>query len=396
MRIGIITETFLPKVDGIANTLCHVLTHLAARPEHSALMLAPAGAPDHFANTRVIGLPAAHFPFYPELKLASPFANIGAHFDAYKPDVIHVVNPVSLGIAGLRYARRNNIPVVASYQTDIPGFVTRWGYGFLSKPLYAYLRWIHSQADLNIAPSRATRDELAAHGFKHLNIWGRGVDCARFNPSRRSDEWRARLTAGHPSAPLLMFTGRVAREKRIDWLRAVLDAIPQARLAIIGDGPARPELEQLFNDGRAVFTGFLGGVDLACAYAAADVFVFPSANETFGNVLLEAMASGLPVVAAASGGPLDVVQHGRTGLFFAPEDKRAMTAAVQNLLTDSGLARQLSLNARAEATGRSWEARIGELLAFYESAITAACARQDALRTPASPMRGFKRVASAE
>jgi glycosyltransferase involved in cell wall biosynthesis len=160
--------------------------------------------------------------------------------------------------------------------------------------------------------------------------------------------------------------GRVACEKRIDWLRAVLDALPEVRLAVVGDGPARVELEHLFGDGRTVFTGYLRGADLAGAYASADLFALPSANETFGNVVLEAMASGLPVVAAGAGGPLDVIRHAETGLLFAPEDKGALVSAVGQVLSDAALASRLERAARAEAEGRSWDAKFDELLSHYE------------------------------
>jgi glycosyltransferase involved in cell wall biosynthesis len=377
MRIAILTETFLPKIDGITNTLCYLLDYLAQQ-DHECLLLAPEGGPDWYAKTRVIGLRALPFLMYPELKLAPPGTNVSAHLAEFHPDLVHVVNPVSLGVAGLLQARRLGLPVVASYQTDIPGFAARWGFGVLSEPLWSYLRWIHNQANLTLCPSRITQLELAARGFERLAIWSRGVDKQRFHPQRRSEEWRQRLSGGDTQAPLLLFVGRLAREKRIDWLRMVLDKLPGTHLAIVGDGPVRPELEHLFAGAPVTFTGYLGGLDLAHAYASADAFVFPSANETFGNVVLEAMASGLPVIAARSGGPLDFVQHGETGLLFEPEDQRALVSAVRRVLSDHALAHQLGAAARAHAESRSWAAQFEGLLHAYQAVIDEAAMKRAA------------------
>jgi glycosyltransferase involved in cell wall biosynthesis len=377
MRIALLTETFLPKVDGITNTLCHLLEYLAEQG-HTSLLLAPEGGPDWYAKTRVIGLRAMPFLPYPELKLAPPGTNVSVHLAQFHPDLVHVVNPVSLGVAGLRQAHRMSLPVVASYQTDLPGFAARWGLGVMSEPLWSYLRWIHNQADLTLCPSRVTQLELKMRGFERLAIWSRGVDMQRFHPRHRSPEWRQRLCTGETKAPLLLFVGRLAHEKRVDWLRPVLDRLPGAQLAIVGDGPARPDLQRLFAGMPVKFVGYLGGHELACAYASADVFVFPAANETFGNVVLEAMASGLPVVAAGSGGPKDFVQHGETGLLFEPEDQRALISAVRRVLCDHALARRLGTAARRFAQGRSWATQFEALMQAYQCVIDEAVLKRAA------------------
>lgn len=374
MRIALVTETFLPKVDGIVNTLCHLLEHLARRG-HTSLLLAPNGGPAQYAAAQVIGFPTVPFPLYPELRLVTHIPAAMAHLRRFRPDIVHVINPVWLGVAGLWRARSLGLPSVASYHTDVPGFAARWGLHVAVEPLRRYLRWIHNQADLNLCPSRATQRDLEAHGFERVKVWSRGVNAERFHPRQRSAAWRDTLTGGHPDAPLLLFAGRLAPEKRIDWLRAALDAIPQARLAIVGDGPSRPALERIFSDGRTVFTGYLRGDDLARAYAAADAFIFPGANETFGNVVLEAMASGLPVVAARSGGVLDFVTDGVSGLLFDPEDKQSLVEAARALVTDAPLARRLSTEARAVAESRRWEAVLDGLLDDYAGVIAQAGAR---------------------
>ncbi|MBN1876354.1 MAG: glycosyltransferase family 1 protein [Anaerolineae bacterium] len=364
MRIAIFAETFLPKWDGIANTLCHLLEYLVAH-EHTALMFAPEGAPEHYAGAPIVGLPAFAFPFYPDLRLIPPIMNVERRLADFRPDIVHLVNPAFLGLTGLRHARTLNMPVVASYHTDLPGYTDIYRLRWFRDSLWAYFRWLHNQADLNLAPSHFTRLELEAHGFERVRVWSRGVDTEQFHPGRRSAEWRARLTGGHSDAPLLLYVGRLAAEKRVEWLRPVLDALPQVRLALVGDGPLRPALEAQFAGGPAVFTGYLRGNDLAAAYAAADLFTFPSANETFGNVILEAMASGLPVIAPHAGGPVDLIQHGYNGFTFAPQDQADWIAHIRRCVADPALTRQMGRQARISAESRSWEAVFDGLLRDY-------------------------------
>lgn len=368
MRIAFFTETFLPKIDGIVNTLCHLLDHLAVR-DHTSLLFAPQGGPFRYAHTSVIGLSGIPFPLYPELKLVPPHIDVSRRLAAFQPDLIHVLNPFSLGVVGLNQARALQVPLVASYHTDIPGFAVRWGLGLFRDPLWAYLRWLHNQADLNLCPSRATRLELEAQGIQRTRIWSRGIDTRRFNPAQRRQEWRLKLSGGQPDAPLLLYVGRLSPEKRVHWLRPLLAALPQARLAVVGDGPARSELERLFADTPTVFTGYLQGEDLAQAYAAADIFVFPAANETLGNVVLEAMASGLPVVTARAGGVLDHVRENETGLMFEPESQDSLIAAVSQLVADEDSARRLGANGRVRVQHRSWAAVLDGLLDDYETLI---------------------------
>jgi glycosyltransferase involved in cell wall biosynthesis len=365
MRIALFTETFLPKVDGIVNTLCHLLDHLALRG-HTSLLFAPGGGPERYARTSVVGLPTVPSLFYPDLRLIRPFVNVQPHLAEFKPDLIHLVNPVFQGPAALRAARRVGVPVVASYHTDIPGFLRCWRLGAISGVVRAWLRWLHNQADLNLTPSRVTRDELVANGFTHVKVWERGVDTTHFHPSRRTEAWRRRLSGGDVDAPLLLYVGRLSFEKRIDWLRPALTALPQVRLAVVGDGPARSSLERTFAGTPTIFTGYLRGEDLYNAYAAADVFAFPGANETVGNVILEAMASGLPVVAPRSGGLLDHVAHGENGLLFEPESRGDLVTVLSCLVDDPALARQLGEAGRRHAEARSWASTLDAVLEDYE------------------------------
>jgi glycosyltransferase involved in cell wall biosynthesis len=368
MRIALFTEAFLPKTDGVVTTLCHVLDHLARRG-HTSLLFAPAGAPRYYAQTPVLGLSAVPFPLYPELRLVPPTVDLCDRLTAFGPDLIHVFNPVSLGVAGLRHARQLGVPAAASYQTDLPGFAARWGLGIFSDFLWGYLRWVHDQADLNFCPSHFTLRELTERGFRNLRVWGRGVDTGRFHPGRASTEWRARLSDGHPDAPLILTVGRLSLEKRLAMLRPVIDALPQARLAIVGDGPARWMLERQFAGTPTVFTGYLRGIDLAAAYASADLFVLTGANETFGNVALEAMASGLPAVVPSTGGQVDHVFHGKNGLIYAAEDTGALVSAVTRLVGDLQLARRLGNAGRTYAEQQRWDRVLDGLVHDWQEII---------------------------
>ncbi len=265
---------------------------------------------------------------------------------------------------------------MASYHTDIPGYADQYGVSALKGPLWAYFRWLHNQAELNLCPSDYTLMELQQHGFERVNLWPHGGDTERFSPAHRSAEGRARLTDGHPEAPLLLYVGRLAAEKRIDWLRPILDAAPGVRLALVGEGPLRPALEQQFAHTATVFTGYLKGHDLAQAYASADLYVFPSASETFGNVVLEAMASGLPVVAARAGGPVNLVRDGVNGYLCDAARPDLFLAQTCHLAREHGERARLSQGARQYAQSQSWAKVLDDLLDDYAAVIRQQASRQ--------------------
>jgi glycosyltransferase involved in cell wall biosynthesis len=284
---------------------------------------------------------------------------------------VHLINPASLGLIGMRHAQALGVPIVASYQTDLPGYLAYYGCDsdLLRNSVWAYLRWLHNQADLNLCPSHFTLAELEAQDFWRLKVWGRGVDSERFSPRYRSAEWRWLVSDGRPESPILLYVGRLAREKRVEWLRPMMDVLPDARLVIVGDGPLRAELEELFSGTSTLFLGFLQGEDLARAYASADLFVFPSASETLGNVVLEAMASGLPVIAPNSGGPVDHVVDGENGFLFEPDQPQEMMALARWLVSNPAHVRRLGASARVYAETQCWEEILDDLLYEYAALV---------------------------
>ncbi|MEG3438837.1 glycosyltransferase family 1 protein [Pannus brasiliensis CCIBt3594] len=368
MRIALFTETFLPKIDGIVTRLKHTVEHLE-RAGDRVLVFSPDGGLQEYKGARIHGVSGMPLPLYPELKMAFPRPSIGRAIEKFKPDLIHVVNPAILGLGGIYYAKTMNIPLVASYHTHLPQYLQHYGLGSLEGLLWELLKLAHNQARLNLCTSTAMVRELRDHGIERVDLWQRGVDTELFQPHLSSRSMRTRLSAGNPDDPLLLYVGRVSAEKEIDRIKPVLEAIPSARLAIVGDGPHREALESHFAGTRTNFVGYLQGLELASAFASADAFLFPSRTETLGLVLLEAMAAGCPVVAAASGGIPDIVTDGENGYLFDPKDEEGLITATRRLLTATEEREKLRQNARLEAEKWSWSSATSQLQDFYRKVV---------------------------
>jgi glycosyltransferase involved in cell wall biosynthesis len=369
MRIALFTETFLPKVDGIVTRLCHTISHLQANG-HEVLIFSPNGGLTEFKGARVCGIEGFPLPLYPELKLAIPRPEIGKALETFCPDLIHIVNPAVLGLGGLFYSKWLRLPLVASYHTHLPEYLKYYGLSWLEGLLWELLKAGHNQARLNLCTSTAMVETLSIKGIERTALWQRGVDIETFHPRLRSDAMRQRLSQGHPESPLLLYVGRLSAEKEIDRIKPVLETIPQARLALVGDGPHRQDLERHFAGTATHFVGYLGGQELGAAFASADAFVFPSRTETLGLVLLEAMAAGCPVVAARSGGIPDIVQDGVNGYLFDPNDDRGAITATQKLLANPAERETLRHNARQEAERWGWAAATLQLEQYYQQVLT--------------------------
>ncbi|MBW4444263.1 MAG: glycosyltransferase family 1 protein [Plectolyngbya sp. WJT66-NPBG17] len=368
MRIALFTETFLPKVDGIVTRLKHTVDHLQ-RQGNEVLIFSPDGGLTEYKGAKIYGVSGFPLPLYPELKLALPRPAIGDELSRFKPDLIHIVNPAVLGLAGLFYSKLYSIPLVASYHTHLPEYLQHYGLGALEGVLWELLKAGHNQAEINLCTSTAMIQTLTEHGIERVNLWQRGVDTETFQPHLASLEMRSRLSQGHPEAPLLLYVGRLSAEKEVDRIKTVLESIPDARLALVGDGPNRQTLEKHFAGTNTNFVGYLGGQELASAFASSDAFVFPSRTETLGLVLLEAMAAGCPVVAARSGGIPDIVEDGVNGYLFDPTDEEGAIAATQFLLSRTEERETLRQNARSEAERWSWSAATKQLQNYYENVL---------------------------
>jgi glycosyltransferase involved in cell wall biosynthesis len=370
MRIALFTETFLPKVDGIVTRLSHTVDHLQ-RLGHQVLVVSPDGGLTEYKGARICGIPGFPMPLYPELKLAFPRPSMRRVLEKFQPDLIHLVNPAVLGLGGLYYAKSLGVPLVASYHTHLPKYLEHYGFGMLEGVLWELLKVVHNQATLNLCTSIAMQDALVSHGIERVEVWQKGVDTELFQPDLGTGEMRSHLTQGHPDSPLLLYVGRLSAEKEIDRIKPVLQTIPNARLALVGDGPYRAELEKHFADTPTHFVGYMTGKTLAAAFASADAFVFPSRTETLGLVLLEAMAAGCPVIAANAGGIPDIVTDGVNGYLFEPGDDRGAIGATQRLLANPSEREYLRANARSEAERWGWAAATRQLQGFYQAVLDA-------------------------
>jgi glycosyltransferase involved in cell wall biosynthesis len=383
VKIALFTEVFLPKIDGITNRLRHTLACLQ-QEGHETLLFAPDTAVAEHGATRVVRVPSLPFRPYPDVRVSLPDPRIASALARFAPDVVHAVGPACLGVAGVAAARLLGLPLVASYHTDFPRYAAGYGLGVVERALWPLIRAVHGAAHVNLAPSRFTCAELEAHGVRRVGLWRGGVDAERYHPRKRTLAARVRLAGGCPDGPLLLAVGRLAPEKNLAVLAEVLEALPDAHLALVGDGPARDELERVFApyaaEGRVHFAGFLRGEELARAFASADLFVMPSRTETLGFVVLEAMASGLPVVAAHAGGIPDLVHHGEDGLLFDPDRPCELVDQVAGLLADDARRGSLARSARKKAEQASWPAETRRLLDAYRRAIVLARQSRGAVR----------------
>ncbi|NEP34682.1 glycosyltransferase family 1 protein [Moorena sp. SIO3B2] len=368
MRIAFFTETFLPKVDGIVTRLRHTVEHLQ-RNGDQVLVICPEGGLKTYKGAKIYGVSGFPLPLYPELKLALPRPSIGGVLEKFQPDLIHVVNPAVLGLGGLYYAKVMNIPLVASYHTHLPQYLQHYGLGMLEGVMWELIKVSHNQAELNLCTSNAMVQELRDHGVERVDLWQRGVDTETFQPELASSQMRSHLSQGNPDSPILLYVGRLSAEKEIERIKLVLEAIPNACLALVGDGPHRKELEAHFAGTPTHFVGYLTGTTLGSAFASADAFIFPSRTETLGLVLLEAMAAGCPVVAANSGGIPDIVTDGMNGYLYDPADEQGAIAATQRLLAQQQERETLRRNARAEAERWSWSAATRQLQHYYQNIV---------------------------
>jgi phosphatidylinositol alpha 1,6-mannosyltransferase len=366
-RVAIFAEAFLPKVDGVSKS-AFLTMHYLRQTGREVLIFAPDIAPEHIGSTRVIPLPSLGVPLAPESRMALPNPIIARQLHQFQPDLIHMFSPAMMSVSGMITGRRMKVPIVANYQTDLPGYARRYGIDFMENIPRSWLRYIHNGCHLTLVPSSHTVAELRQHGFKRLRRWGRGVNGQRFHPGHRSPEWRERLLNGRdPDSLLCIYAGRLASEKRVDLLLEVA-RLPDVALTLIGDGAAREELEALFDGTGTHFTGYLFGEDLPAALASADVFLFTGPSETFGQVVQEAMASGLPTVVTDQGGVRDLVIDGETGIVCA-HNAGAFAAAVRRLRDDSALRQRMACKAREIAEQRPWEAILAQLEAHYCEAI---------------------------
>ena len=373
MKIAFFTETFLPKVDGIVTRLTKTIEFLIKNGDE-VIVFCPEGCPSTYQGATIVGVAAMPLPLYPELKLGLPGPAVSDKLEEFKPDLIHVVNPAVLGLGGIWLAKTNNIPLIASYHTHLPKYLEHYGMGMLEPLLWELLKAAHNQALLNLCTSTAMVHELEDKGIQRTALWQRGVDTENFRPDLRSEKMREKLFGKYnDTESLLIYVGRLSAEKQIERIKPVLDNIPGACLALVGDGPYRSQLEKIFENTKTNFIGYLSGEELASAYASGDIFLFPSSTETLGLVLLEAMAAGCPVIGANKGGIPDIINDGINGCLYDPDEKdngeKSLIEATKKILANTNTKKAMSEAARKEAENWDWNQATLQLQKYYSETL---------------------------
>lgn len=374
LRVAFVTETWPPEVNGVATTVARFVEGLATRG-HRVDLVRPeqaqeAGTPQPAGTLR---LPAWPVPRYPDLRMGRPcVGTLMRHWGAGRPDVVHIATEGPLGWSALVAARRLGLPVTSDFRTNFDAYSAHYGLGWLERPIRALLRSFHNRCACTMVPTPALATRLAAHGFDDLEVVPRGVDTARFSPAHRSEALR-RDWGLAPEAPAFGFVGRLAPEKNLRALLAAYDAAracqPAARLVLVGDGPERGALAAARPD--LVFAGVRHGDDLAAHYASFDVFAFPSLTETFGNVVTEAMASGLAVLAFRHAAAALLIRDDVNGVLADPGDTARFTRQAARLAADPTRRTRLAIAARTTACDHGWDAVVGRMEALLLQAYTA-------------------------
>jgi glycosyltransferase involved in cell wall biosynthesis len=371
MRVVVVAEVFLPKIDGVVHRITNLIRQLL-RAGDQVLVVAPEAKGCRECPVPVVEFRSFSFLQYPEYRIGLPDRRLADVVRDFAPDVLHYVNPFAFGFRCYDVLHRAGVgvPTVFSFHTLYGEFVKKYQ---LLRPLSHLLWWLmkeyHNRADVNITVSSIMQEELAKRGFRRVRYWPPAVDGRLFHPGAKSPEMRARLAKGHPDKKLLLTVSRLAPEKNVSFLAHVLDQVPDACLAVVGDGPQRAELERLFAGRSANFLGYLKGAELAAAYASADAFVYASEMETMGNVILEAMASGCAVVAPRAGGIPSLVDHGETGLLYPPGDLQEAARYTRMVLTDGASRSRLAQAARGWAEGWDWAHAIDQVREIYQESI---------------------------
>lgn len=367
MKIALFTDTYLPQINGVTNTLIK-LTKYYDKHGIEYKIFAP-NYDTKYEDMNIERFNSIKFLIYPENRIALPNTlRISSILTKFQPDIIHIASEFALGIAGLNYGKKHGIPTISNYTTNFSQYAKYYKVNFLKESIWSYLKWFHSQNDVTLCPSMVSQELLHKHGIHHTKIFSRGIDYKQFHPLKRNEQLRRQL--GITTKIVFLYVGRVSFEKDLDILCDSYHEIyhkyqEDVSFIITGDGPYLEKCKQSFPS-NTIFTGFLKGKELAEIYASCDIFVCPSSTETFGNVILEAMASGLPVIGADAGGVGELISHQITGLKFPKRDSKELTKCMSNLIEDIDLKDYLKCNAREFTSNRSWEKIFDGLMDIYD------------------------------
>lgn len=399
MKVALISETFLPQINGIVRTIERVIHHLEDNG-HEAILITLGEGDNTYSKTPVIRIPGLKFSLYEELHLVQPQEEVVSKIiekigvaqvpvamlqsiiptphpivekalKDFDPDIIHLVTPATLGAVGYYYVENMNKPCLSTFHTDLAAYTPNYQLPYLENAVHAFNKFIYNRTDRVLAPSPSSKAQLDDIGVENVGVFGRGVNNEMFNPSKRNPKVWEKYGL-NPNRLTVLYVGRLAEEKSLPILIEAFKSISEThklQIALVGDGPARPVLEAELQGTKHVFTGIKKGEELAELYASADIFGFPSKTETFGQVVLEAMSSGLPVVGFDSQGVRDLVNHKETGFLAKADDFESYRNYLHELVLNDNYRESFGQNGRKEACSRSWKIILDSLLDEYQGVI---------------------------
>jgi glycosyltransferase involved in cell wall biosynthesis len=371
MKVALFTDTFLPQINGVTNTLSKLMDYYKTK-NIEYLIFAPDTYSNLDSNVNVEKFASLKFILYPECRLSFPnIFRIKNTLLEFNPQVIHNITEFNMGIAGLTYGKKLGIPTISNYTTNFADYLKYYNLNIFENAAWNYMRWFHNQNDITLCPSLETLKLINEKGIKHTGIFSRGISTIQFNESFRSISLRKKF--GINDKIVLLYVGRIAVEKDIDILAAAYNNIynkykNKVSLIITGDGPELEKYKRTFPK-NTIFTGYKKGDELSEIYASSDIFVFPSPTETFGNVVLEAMASGIPVIAANKGGVTDTVKNGINGILFNAGNSLDLEKKIIELIENASLYNFLKSNTILTAKEKSWNKVFDNLICTYENII---------------------------
>ncbi|EOC99579.1 glycosyltransferase family 4 protein [Caldisalinibacter kiritimatiensis] len=370
MKVAIFTDTFLPQINGVTKTLGKYIEYMEEN-DIDYRVFAPIDGDKEY-NDRIIRFFSVKFFLYPECRMALPnYFTITKELDSFKPDIVHIVTPFNIGLFGYKYAKDNNIPIVSSYHTNIPQYLEYFNLGILKNVAWNFFRWFHSNCKKNYCPSQSTLELLKSQGIKDLEIWGRGIDTNKFSPKYRDTELRKLLNIDEKL--VFLYVGRISSEKDLDVFMETTKKINEnykekVHFLMVGDGPILEELKEEAPD-NMTFTGFKQGEELSKYFASSDVFMFPSSTETYGNVILEAMASGLPVIACYEGGIKENLIDGYNGVACGAKKVEDYYEAAVKMIEDTKFRNNIASNALKYTAEKSWRSVFNRLFNSFKEVL---------------------------
>ncbi|WP_270179660.1 glycosyltransferase family 4 protein [Alkalihalobacillus sp. CinArs1] len=372
MKLALFTDTYYPEVNGVSKTLGRLTSYMERHSIEYKLFAPDSNNDVDLFSSNIHRFASTKFFLYPECRMALPkLGLLRKQLQGFNPDLLHIATPFNIGLSGLHYGKKLSIPMVASYHTNFDSYLNHYHLEWSAPFIWKYLLWFHQPFSSIFVPSKDTLDRLQEKGFDQLKLWKRGVDCTQFSPSKKSNAVRERYAIKEKY--IFLFVSRLAPEKNLETLRKIMWKLPQgikdhSRWLVVGDGPSLPKFRENLPD-NVTLTGYKHGEELSELYASADLFVFPSATETFGNVALESLASGTPVIAANAGGLIEVVSHNRNGVLCSPYSEADYIRSIERLLEDPTERLMMGYEGRRYALIQSWDAIFGRLVEDYETVI---------------------------